>query len=185
MPLPIAEGFSVSHAALLDPTSGADAQDIYGVREASIEVDTDSYDNTGDNAVLSTWNWVNFATLTVRGGFISFDLLQKINNTTIASTGTGSAASVSSSLWGVNSVSGPAWPVLVRIPSRGSTGESRILDVILYKVQFSPISLDGPTYRDGLVVSYTGKAVMSSVDEKGTALSEQAIGRIISRPGVA
>jgi hypothetical protein len=56
------------------------------------------------------------------------------------------------------------------------------LDIILYSVQFNPIAFDGPSYKNGLVVNYSGKALMSSVDEKGAALAENAIGRIISKP---
>jgi len=32
------------------------------------------------------------------------------------------------------------------------------------------------------VVSYSGKAVMSDKDEKNTALTERAIGRLVSSP---
>ena len=180
---PIVEGFSLSHAAILDGTSGAETFDIYGVRQASLEVDTDNYDNTGDDAVLSSWSWVNFATVTVQSGYIPFDMVAALANTTITSTGTGAAMSASMALWGQNGTNVAPRPMLVRIPSRGSGGETRTLDLVLYKVQFAPITFDGPQYRDGLVVSYSGKAVMSSVDETGTALTEKAIGRIITRPG--
>lgn len=182
MASPVVEGFSLSHAAILDGTTGAETADIYGVRQASIEVDTDSYDNTGDDAVLSTWQWVNFATVTVQSGYIPFDLVALLSNTTVTSSGTGSSMSASMALWGQKALNVAPRPMLVRIPSRGSGGESRTLDIVLYKVQFAPISFDGPQYRDGLVVSYSGKATMSSVDEKGQALTEKAIGRIITAP---
>lgn len=182
MAAPIVEGFSLSHAAILDGSTGAETADIYGVRQASIEVDTDSYDNTGDDAVLSTWQWVNFATVTVQSGYIPFDLVATLANTTVTSSGTGDAMSASMALWGEKALSVSPRPMLVRIPSRGSNGESRVLEIVLYKVQFAPISFDGPQYRDGLVVSYSGKAVMSDKDEKGTTLTERSIGRIITRP---
>jgi len=180
MAAPIIEGFSLSHAAILDGATGAEAADIYGVRQASIEVDTDSYDNTGDDAVLSTWQWVNFATVTVQSGYIPFDLVALLANTTVTSSGSGASMSASMALWGEKALSVAPRPMLVRIPSRGSGGESRVLEIVLYKVQFAPMSFDGPQYRDGLVVSYSGKAVMSSTDEKGQPLSERSIGRIVT-----
>lgn len=179
---PIVEGFSLSHAAILDGSTGAEKHDIYGVRQATIEVDTDSYDNTGDDAVLSSWQWVNFATVTVQSGYIPFDMVADLSNTTITSSGTGTSMSASMALWGVNALNVSPRPMLCRIPSRDSGGASRVLDIVLYKVQFAPMSFDGPTYRDGLVVSYTGKAVMSSTDEAGQPLTEQSIGRIITTP---
>lgn len=88
------EGFSVTHAAILDGTTAATETDIYGVRTASIAPDLGSADNTGDDGVLSTWNWFNFATLTVESGFIGFDLYAKLSGTTVDVGGTATAASV-------------------------------------------------------------------------------------------
>lgn len=183
MPAPIVEGFSLSHCAVLDGTTGAETADIYGVREASIEVDTDSFDNTGDDAVLSSWQWFNFATLSVKSGYLPMELAALLAGSTIASSGTAGSETFSMPLWNQNSLNTPTRPVLVRIPSKDETGKVRTLDVVLFKVQFAPISLEGPSYKDGLVTSYSGKAVMSKVDEKGGALTEASIGRIVSRPG--
>ena len=183
MPAPIVEGFSLSHAAILNGTTGAELADIYGVREATIEVDTDSFDNTGDDSVLSSWQWFNFATLSVKSGYIPMDLAALLAGTTLTTSGTAGSETVSMPLWSKNSLNTPTRPVLIRIPSKDSTGAVRTLDVVLFKVQFAPISLEGPSYKDGLVTSYSGKAVMSSVDEKGAPLTEPSIGRIVSRPG--
>ena len=77
-PTTIIEGFSLSHAAILDGTVAAtEVADIYGIREGTLDVSTDSYDNTGDDQVLSTWNWINYATLSITSGFIPFDLLSR------------------------------------------------------------------------------------------------------------
>lgn len=183
MPAPIIEAFSLSHVGILDGTTGAQVNDLYGVREATLEVDTDSFDNTGDDSVLSTWNWFNFATLSVKSGFISFDTYALLSGNTLTTSGSGAAQSVSAPLWNESSLNTTARPVLVRMPSKDSAGAVRTLDIILYKCQFGPISLDGPQYKDGLVVSYSAKATMSSVDEKGVALTDRAIGRMISVVG--
>lgn len=179
------EGFSVSHAAILDgQTLGTELADIPGVREGSVEVDTDSYDNTGDDAVLSTWQWFNFATLTIKSGFIPLDLLATLSGSTLTTSGAVGSETVSMPLWNTASLNQPARPVLIRIPGRTKgTQKSYTIDVVLYKCQFAPFSLDGPTYKDGLVLNYSAKATMSSVDEVGTPLTDKAIGRIIARYG--
>lgn len=88
------EGFSVTHAAIYDGTSAATETDIYGVRTASIAPDLGTFDNTGDDGILSTWNWFNFATLTVESGYIGFDLYAKMSGTTVDVGGTATAAQV-------------------------------------------------------------------------------------------
>lgn len=176
----IFEGFSVSHAAILDGTTGAETADIYGIREGSVEVDTDSFDNTGDDTILSTWNWFNFATLSITSGFVPFSLVALITGNTITSSGTGNTALYSLPLWNMASLNVAPRPVLIRVPSKDSDGVPRVMDFVLYRVQFGPISFDGPTYKDGLVINYGGKALMSYKDEKGTTLTDPAIGRLIN-----
>jgi len=174
------EGFSVSHAAILDGTTGAETADIYGIREGSIEVDTDSFDNTGDDTILSTWNWFNFATVSITSGYIPFSLISTLSGATLTSSGTGAATQYSLPLWNESSLNMPPHPVLIRVPSKDTSGASRTMDFVLYKVQFEPISFDGPSYKDGLVLNYSGKALMSDKDEKGGALTDRAIGRMIN-----
>lgn len=184
MPAPIVEGFSLSHAAILDGTTGAELADIYGVREGTLEVDTDSYDNTGDDAVLSSWQWFNFATVTVQSGFIPLELVALLSGTTITSSGTAPNDHYSLPLWSEKSLNTVSRPMLIRIPSKDTAGATRRLDIVLYKVQFAPISFDGPSYKNGLLASYSGKAVMSDKDEKGATLTDRAIGRLISAPAL-
>ena len=179
---PTVEGFSVSHAAILDGTTGADLADIYGVREGSLEVDTDSYDNTGDDNVLSSWSWFNFATLSIQAGYIPFEMVQRLTGATITSSGTSPNDYYQIPLWNTASLNQPPKPVVIRVPSKDSGGNSRTLDFVLYKVQFEPISFDGPSYKDGLLLNYSGKVLMSSLNEVGGALSDPSIGRIVSRP---
>lgn len=175
------EGFSLSHAAILDGTVAAtEVSDIYGIREGTLDVDTDSFDNTGDDAVLSTWSWINYATLSVSSGFIPFSLLSLLYGGALTSSGSGAATSYSLPLWNEKSMNQPVRPVLIRVPSRDSAGTPRNFDIILYKVQFAPFTFDGPTYKDGMVIHYSGRALLSTTDETGNSLAERAVGRMIS-----
>ena len=186
---PTVEGFSVTHAAILDGATNAytvapTVGDIYGVRSGSLDVDTDSYDNTGDDSILSTWSWFNFATLSIQSGYIPFELIQTLTGASITSSGTAPADFYSIPLWNESSLNQPVRPVLVRVPSKDQAGTPRVLDFVLFRVQFEPITFDGPNYKDGLLLNYSGKCLMSDKDETGTTLGtgKRAIGRIISRP---
>ena len=181
-PTTIVEGFSISHAAILNGTTGAELADIYGVREGTLDVDSDSFDNTGDDTVLSTWSWINFATISITSGYVPFNVLSLLTGATITSSGSAESIYYDLPLWNEKALNQSPKPVLLRVPSKDSAGLVRNLDIILYKVQFDPISFDGPSYKGGLVLNYSGKALSSSTDEKATALSEKAIGRLVSRP---
>ncbi len=178
------EGFSISHAAILDATTGLDALngDIYGVSSGGVALSTDSYDNTGDDATLSTWYWFNFADITVQAGYIPFDLLALISGATIVSSGTAPADYRAVPLWDEDMQNTAPLPMLIRVPSKDSNGVVRDLDFILYKVNFQPFSFEGPAYKDGLKLNYTGRAVRSNLNERGQTLVKPAIGRLISRP---
>lgn len=282
------EAFSVSHAALLDGTTAAEAADIYGVRTASLAPDTGNSDNTGDDSVMSTWNWLNFAQLTIQSGFLPFEMMAKLAGTPIevggtptagilkftpaasggagagdafdysapadiafsvngnavalttdltnlagvvaavdtalpagftvaaegtrvvvTTTATGAAATItvggadaaaitggpaysnvagtngdeiSLPLWQEDAANQPPLPVLIRMPGRDARGYTRDVDFILYRVQFGPITFDGPAYKTGLTMSAAGKALLSGYDEVGDPLPKRQIGRIVSRP---
>lgn len=180
------EGFSLTHAAILDGTTGAEEVDgdIYGVRTGTIAADTGNYDNTGDDTVLSSWFWLNFATVTVQAGYVPFDTIALLSGATITSSGTGTADYYSLPLWDVDSINQPPRPLLIRLPAKDKDGIIRTLDFVLYRVQFGPMSFDGPNYKAGLLLNYTGRAVVSDKDETGTPLAKKAIGRIINRPAV-
>lgn len=187
LPVRTFEGFSISHAGILNGTTGAEetAGDIYGVRDGSLDVDTDSYDNTGDEAVLSTWAWFNFATVTVQGGYVPFDLIALIAGDTVVSSSAAGGDYYSVPLWSEKSLNQPRRPMYIRVPSKNASGAVRSFDFVLYSVQFEPFGFDGPTYKDGLLLNYSGRALMSSVDEKNVSLGagNRAIGRIINFPG--
>lgn len=180
----IVEGFSLSHAAIIDATSGVDAAwgDIYGVRTGSIQVQTNSYDNTGDDFVLSSWFWFDYAEVSVQGGYVPFDVIANLTGQTVTSSGTAPNDYYSLPLWTADSLNQPTRPMRLRIPAKDSNGVTRNLDFVLYKVQFSPISFDGPSYKNGLLLNYAGRALISSTDEHGNALTTNAIGRLISKP---
>lgn len=182
MAAPIVESFSVSHAAILDGSTGADLADIYGVRDGTVDIDSDSFNNTGDDHILSVWNWFNLATVTISSGFIPFDVVSLLTGAVITSSGTAPNDYWNMPLWNETSLNQPARSVLLRCPSKTSAGTPRSFDIVLYKVQFQPIKFDGPSYKNGLVVSYTGQALMSSTDEKGATLTEKSVGRLVSRP---
>lgn len=185
----IFEGFSVSHCAILDGDTAAEDVvgnetygDIYGVRTASLAASTGNYDNTGDEFVLSSWFWIENATLTVESGYLPFDTIALLTGATVSSTGTAPNDTYSLPLWDEDSVNVSPKPVLIRVPSKDSNGVIRNMDFVLYKVQFSPISFTGPAYKSGLLINYSGRATLSNLDEAGNTLTKRAIGRLINSP---
>ncbi len=188
---PTVEGFSLSHAAILNGDTGIEEEfgDIYGINSGSLELDQDSYDNTGDDTILSTWYWANKVNVTVQAGYIPFDTISLITGSVVKSSGSGDAQTFEIPLWEENSMNTQPRPMLVRVPSKDKTGAVRVLDFILFKVQFQPISFDGPSYKEGLKVNYNGSALFSDTDEKGqpvldsrTGQPTKAVGRLLSRP---
>lgn len=191
MASPIVEGFSLSHAAILDGTTGAEHVDgdIYGIRSGSLEMDSDSYDNTGDDAILSTWFWANRVNVTIQSGYIPFKTLSLLSGSAVKSSGTGATESFELPLWEERQMNIQSRPMLIRVPSKDKDGLVRTLDIVLYKVQFQPFSFEGPTYKDGLVLNYGGTALFSDTDEKGNPVVDsvtgeptKAIGRLLSKP---
>jgi hypothetical protein len=185
----IFEGFSVSHAQILDGATAFAAavptqqnQDIYGVNEASLDVDDDEYDNEGDDSILSVWSWINKATINVQAGYISFPVIANITGRPISSSGAGATQVLELDLWHENDFNVAPKPMLIRIPSRDNQGAVRRIDIGLYHVDFKPITFDGPTYKDGLKVNYNGSATFSSTSETGTVFADgkRRFGKIIS-----
>ncbi len=182
----VVEGFSLTHAAILDGTTGAEEVDgdIYGVRTGTIAADTGNYDNTGDDLVLSSWFWFNFATVTIQAGYVPFDTIALLAGATVTSSGTGLNDYYSMPLWEETSLNQPPRPMLIRVPAKDKDGIIRTLDFVLYRVQFGPFNFDGPSYKSGLLLNYSGRAVMSDKDETGALLPRKAIGRLVNRPAV-
>lgn len=186
----IYEGFSVSHAAILNGTTLDDALngDIYGVRSGALALQTSSFDNTGDDAVLSSWHWFTKATLTISSGFVPFLTLALISGIKVtSSTSTDGSDIMSLPLWEERMQNIAPQPVLLRVPAKDSNGALRTLDFVLYRVQFAPFSFTGPTYKTGLQLDYSGDALISPTDEAGnqvkdsvTGANSKSIGRLIS-----
>lgn len=179
------EAFSVTHACILNGTTGAEAATglIYGVRTGSISVNVGSFDNTGDDQVLSTWLWFDYATVTIDAGYISYDTISLITGSPEGSSGTAPNDYYTVPIWTRGSLNQPTRPMLIRTLSKDTSKNLRTQDFILYQVQFNPINFTGPGYKTGMTCSYSGKALISSVDETGATLTEPAIGRLVNYPG--
>jgi hypothetical protein len=180
-PTPRVEGFSLTHAQVLDGTvdfltastsAAPNDQDVYGVNNSSIDPNVDEYDNEGDDVVLSKWGWVNFCEINVQQGYLSFPLIAKMTGQTVSSSGAGAAIVYGIDLWGEASLNVAPMPMILRMPSRDENGVVRSLTLGLYKVQFMPITLDGPQYKDGLKVNLMGRALFSPRDEKLVAFAD-------------
>ena len=85
-------------------------------------------------------------------------------------------------LWTQKSLNQPTFPMVLTLPSKDASGSLRDVHIGLYRVQFKPFSFQGPAYKEGLMLNYSGKALMADTDEQGNKLAEDAIGRIISVP---
>lgn len=174
------ESFSLSHAGILNGTTGVQETfgDIYGVRSGNLAADVGSYDNTGDDNTLSSWFWINFATVTIEAGYIPFETYSLLSGSTLTSSGAGASAVTEVGLWEEDVANQPSRPMILRAPARDALGNAKTLDVILYRVIFSPINFTGPAYKSGLLVNYTGRAVLSPVNEKGETLAKKAVGKL-------
>jgi hypothetical protein len=189
----IFEGFSLSHAAILDGTTGAESASLYGCRNGTVTPDQGNFENTGDDIVLSEWFWINFANVTVEEGFIPYDTVATITGTTVSSSGAAPNDYYSIPLWTLASMNTVTRPMAVRSPAKDSAGSIYTLDFVLYKVQFMPFSFTGPSYKNGLTFSVSGRALLTSKDEVGNALPLSyggpfstgglSIGRLIASPG--
>lgn len=186
---PTVEGFSLSHAAILG-AGGVEEEfgDIYGIRSGSLELDQDSYDNTGDDTILSTWFWANRVNVTIQSGYVPFQTIALLSGSKVTSSGSGATESFSLPLWEERQMNTAPRPMLIRVPSKDKDGLIRTLDFVLFKVQFQPFSFDGPSYKEGLLLNYSGTALFSDKDEKGQAVVDsvtgqptKAIGRLLSK----
>lgn len=184
----IFEGFSVSHVAILDGATSAEdvlesvGTDIYGIRSGAIDPDVGQFDNEGDDFILSSWYWLNFATLTVTAGYISLPVLAAITGLAISSSGSGASQKFGFDLWNETEFNTAPKPVIVRVPSKSEDGTTRRLDIVLYKVQFGPMTFNGPAYKAGMEVSYGGRALAASKNEAGVNFADgkMRVGRLIS-----
>lgn len=187
------EAFSLTHAQILDGTktfkeaalaSGPTPEDldIYGVNNASIEPNSDSYTNEGDDAPMSIWRWLTDAEISIQAGYMSLPLISRLTGVPISSGGAGLDVIYEMDLWHEDSFNMPPVPVIVRMPSKDEKGVVRTATIGLYRVQFGPVTFDGPAYKDGLKVNLTGTAILSRWDEKNDVFADgkKRVGRILS-----
>jgi len=181
------EAFSVSHAAILKGTldigdAGTEETygDIYGVDTGTITVTVGTYKNTGDDVVKSVWKYIEDAEISIRGGFIPFDLINLITGSSISSSGSGDDLRWDIPFWEKEWNNLTPKPVVIKCPSKDSDGNVRDFYIVLYKVYFGDFSLEGLGYKEGVKISYNGTAVMADTDEAGRSLSREAIGRFVS-----
>jgi hypothetical protein len=166
------EAFSLSHAAILDGTTGLEEVDgdIYGVNNGSLTPDTDSFENEGDDQVMSTWSWLNFADVEVQAGYLPFKLISLMTGEPMTSSGVAPNDFYEIELWTDRSFNVARRPMFLRMPAKWADGSVRELEGVLYSVSFAPITFDGPAYKEGLKVNYAGQALLSSKTEDGTDL---------------
>jgi hypothetical protein len=177
------EGFSLSHAAILSGTTGAEGATIYGVQNGTISTDQGNFENTGDDVVLSEHFWINFANVTIAEGYIPFSTIALITGTTVTSSGAAGSDYYALPLWTLASMNQPTQPMAIRVPAKDSSGNIRTLDFVLYRVQFQPFNFTGPSYKTGLTCSIAGRALFSTNNELGNAASTTMIGRLVAWPG--
>ena len=189
------EAFSISHAQICDGVLGFKEQlaaaaaiglDIYGVNNASLAADVGNYENQGDDQTQSRWNWLNFATVAVQAGYLSFPLYSQLSGrplvTNMSTGGTPEAVGYEIDLWHEDSMNVAPKPMILLLPAKDENGKVMRLAIGLYKCQFGPIGFDGPAFKDGFKVNYEATALMSLTDEKGAphADGKQKIGRLLA-----
>lgn len=88
-------------------------------------------------------------------------------------------------LWHEDSMNTPPLPAILKMPSKDEDGVVRTLTIGLYKVQFEPITFEGPKYKDGLKVNWNGTALKSAKDELGVAFPDgrKRVGKLLSHSG--
>ncbi len=186
------ETFSVTHAMILDGSTRAEDVDvtalseangdIYGVSAGTLTADIGNYDNTGDDTVRSRWYWLNFASIQITAGYITWDRYTQLTGETITTSTYGSGTIYRVPLWSTASMNVAPHPVLIRCAARDNTGTNRYLDFVIYRVDFSPISFQGPEYKTGMRINYQGAGIPTHYDETGYYRTEESVGALIDRP---
>lgn len=184
------EGFSLSHAAILSPSTGAESAQIYGVRNGTLATDSGNFENTGDDIVQSEWFWFNYATITCEAGYIPFTTIAALTGSQVQSSGVSPNDWYSLPLWTDQAMNQSPVSMVVRVPSKDNAGTVRTLDFVLYKVQMQPFNFTGPTYKTGMTCSFVGRALLTYYNELGQLITvngvpstRRQIGRLISAPG--
>lgn len=172
--------FSLSHVGILDGTTGAEAADLFAVNEGSLELESDSYDRTGDDRIISTNRWITKGTLSVSTNYMPLDVMALLYGTSVVS----GASGISMQLWAEGSMNTVPRPVVIEAPGEDGDGVRYKVKFILYRVKFGQISFGQFTsYKEGLAVSLEGDALLSTKDELGQAFADNLgarIGKIVA-----
>lgn len=104
---------------------------------------------------------------------------------TMAQTTQGAPASAAvdmMDLWHEDSFNQGTKPMVLRMPAKDRDGQPRTLALGLFKVNFKPITFEGPSYKDGLKVNWTGTALKSDKDETGVPFADgkKRLARVLS-----
>ena len=177
---PNVTSFSLSHLGILDGSTAVELADLYGVNEGTLELETDSYEITGDDKILSTRRWITKATLTAKTNYLPIDLMATLYGTPVVSA----AGGLTMQLWTEKAMNVAPRPVVVQAPAETDAGVPINLKVLLYKVKFGQISFDQfMSYKEGLAVSFEGDALLADKDELGAAFTDNLgarIGKIVT-----
>ena len=180
MPNPIVSSFSLSHAGILDGKTAAEVADIYGVNEGSLELESDSYERTGDDRILSTTRWITKGTLSLRTNYMPLDTMALLYGTPVVSAANG----YTMQLWTEKAMNIKPRPVVIVAPGEDSDGTPMRTRYVLYKVKFGQIVFDQfPAYKEGLAFSLEGDALLSDKDELGQPFTDNLgarIGKIVA-----
>lgn len=165
------EGFSITHAAILDGETSADEaakRDFYGVQSASVSANAESYEEKSNDIVIGTWNDISSIEIEVNSGFMSLSIFDRFS---IEDT-----KPLLLDLWNPSAINPVHVPILFRIPSRNQNGVYFNFDIVLFNVKLKPYSIDSLSYKEGLRVSYKGQAFLSDVNEVGEPLGTRSFG---------
>ena len=175
MPNPNVTAFSLSHAAILDGSTAAELADLFGVNEGSLELESDSYERTGDDKILSTTRWITKGTISLKSNYVPLDLMAVLYGTPVVS----GAEGLTMQLWTEKAMNIKPRPVVVQAPGETDAGVPITMKFVLYKVKFGQISFDQfLSYKEGLAISLEGDALLSDKDELGQAFTDGLGARI-------
>ena len=175
MPNPNVTAFSLSHAAILDGSTAAELADLFGVNEGSLELESDSYERTGDDKILSTTRWITKGTLSLKSNYVPLDLMAVLYGTPVVS----GAEGLTMQLWSEKAMNIAPRPVVVQAPGETDAGVPITMKFVLYKVKFGQITFDQfLSYKEGLAISLEGDALLSDKDELGQAFTDGLGARI-------
>lgn len=176
---PNISSFSLSHVGILDGTTNAEVADLFGVNEASLELETDTFERTGDDKILSTNRWITKGTVSFRTNYMPLDMMALLYGTPVVS----GAEGISMQLWTEKSMNIKPRPIVCQAPGEDQDGNPMVIKFVLYKVKFGQVSFDQfMAYKEGLAVSVEGDALLSEKDELGAEFADglgSRIGKVV------